>query len=375
MNETHCLTIRKTYKEKLRPTPTQEREQEREYTLLLCRRLYNTALEQRITAWQRCRISVSRFQQEAELKELRAEFPRSTATCCKTCWRGWTGPITRSSGGCSAARGERRQGSPRFKGRNRYHSLTFKEYGNGTRLDNGHLVLAKIGRIRVHWSRPIEGTPKPVTLSREADGWYAGISCTEVPARPLPRTGRETSIDLGLEAFATLADGTRIRTPGYCRRAERSLATCQRWVAKPKKGRHRRCKAVCWLAKAHQTVRRQRQDLHHQTALALVRTDDMIYHEDVQVRPMARNPQRAKRLADAGSAVVALDPTFTSQACSGCGAIVHPGVSVRWPHCRQWGTSLHGDHHAAKHRARRWQRLGGTRRGCRRGRTEHPPGC
>ena len=57
------------------------------------------------------------------------------------------------------------------KSRNRYRSFTFKEYGNGALLDNGTLVLSKIGRIRVHWSRPIEGIPKMVTISREVDGW------------------------------------------------------------------------------------------------------------------------------------------------------------------------------------------------------------
>jgi putative transposase len=66
-------TCRKTYKYKLHPTPTQEGELER--VVVLCRQLYNVALEQRITAWQRCRVSVSRYQQEAELKDLRAEFP------------------------------------------------------------------------------------------------------------------------------------------------------------------------------------------------------------------------------------------------------------------------------------------------------------
>jgi putative transposase len=58
------MTCRKTYKEKLRPTPAQERALEE--ILRCCRRLYNTALEQRITAWQRCRVSVSRYEQEAE---------------------------------------------------------------------------------------------------------------------------------------------------------------------------------------------------------------------------------------------------------------------------------------------------------------------
>jgi hypothetical protein len=55
--------------------------------------------------------------------------------------------------------------------RHRFHSFTFKEYGNSARLDNGFLVLSKIGRIRARWSRSIQGTPKMVTISHEADGW------------------------------------------------------------------------------------------------------------------------------------------------------------------------------------------------------------
>ncbi len=64
-------------------------------------------------------------------------------------------------------------GYPRFRGRNRYHALTYPQVGahGCARLDNGFLVLSKIGRIAVRWSRPLEGTPKTVTIGREADGW------------------------------------------------------------------------------------------------------------------------------------------------------------------------------------------------------------
>src|SRR5215813_4091818 len=87
-------------------------------------------------------------------------------------------------------------------------------------MDNGSLVLSKIGRISVHWSRPLDGTPKTVTISKEADGWYMAISCTDVPTDPLPSSGQETGLDLGIEAFATLADGSRILTPGCYGKAE-----------------------------------------------------------------------------------------------------------------------------------------------------------
>jgi putative transposase len=370
MNET---TVRKTFKEKLRPTPDQE--QALDGVLWRCRDLYNTALEQRITVYQRRLISVSRFDQETELKVIRAAFPEYAAIHSHIL----QDVLARLDRTYQAffrrvQRGEK-AGFPRFKGRNRFHSFTYKEYGNGARLDNGSLILSKIGRIRVHWSRPLQGTPKTVTISKEADGWYVAISCAEVPVQPLPPTRQETGIDLGIETFATLSDGARILTPGYYRRAERYLAKCQRRIARRKRGSQRRRKAVNLLARAHQAVRRQRTDFHHKTALTLVRENDTIYHEDLQVANMVKNPHLAKSIQDAGWSaflailsykaacagrrVVAVPPAFTSQICSGCGVMVQKGLSIRWHSCPDCGTELHRDHNAARNIQWRGQRLRG----------------
>src|SRR5678810_249794 len=73
MDQMEQQALHQTYKEKLRPTPAQQRALED--VLWRCRDLYNTALEQRITAWQPRRISISRYEQEAELKDIRAAFP------------------------------------------------------------------------------------------------------------------------------------------------------------------------------------------------------------------------------------------------------------------------------------------------------------
>jgi putative transposase len=98
----------------------------------------------------------------------------------------------------------------------------------------------------------------------------------------LPTTGQERGIDLGLESFATVSDGTRVLTPACYRKAERQLRRLQRCVSRRKKWGHRRRKAVQLLAKTHLTVRRWRRDFHHKTALALVRQNDTIYHEASQ---------------------------------------------------------------------------------------------
>ena len=342
----------------------------------LCRSLYNTALEQRITAYQRRRVSVSRYQQEAELKDIRAAFPEYAAMHSHVLQdvlarldKTYQALFRRVQPGAKA-------GFPRYQGRDRYHSFTFKEYGNGAVLDNGFLVLSKIGRIALRWSRPLEGAPKTVIISKEADGWYVCFSCAAVPVQPLPPTGQETGIDLGIEAFVTLSDGTRIFSPGWYRKAERALKTAQRRVSRRKKGSNRRRKAVKLLAKAHQKVRRQRQDFHHKTALALVKANDTIYHEDLQTANMLKNHHLAKSISDAGwsaflsilsfkaacagRSVVAVPPAYTSQTCSGCGVLVSKGLSVRWHACPECGTSLHRDHNAAKNIERLGQSLRGA---------------
>jgi putative transposase len=366
-------TVRKAYTYKLKPTPDQERQLED--ILWQCRRLYNMALEQRIFLYRQRGVTRSQYEQEAELKDLRAELPEYAAIHSHVLQDVLARLNKTYQAFFRRVKTGQTPGFPRFQGRERWHSFTYKEYGNGARFDHGFLALSKIGSVALRWSRPLEGTPKTVTISREADGWYASISCADVPTQPLAPTGHETGIDLGLESFATLADGTMIHNPRCYRKAERRLKTAQRKVARRKKASNRRRKAVKLLAKAHQQVKRQRQDFQHKTALALVRDYDVIYHEDLQVANMVKNHHLAKSIADAGwsgfltilafkaacagKQAVAVPPAYTSQICSGCGVIVKKGLSVRWHSCPDCGTSLHRDHNAARNIERAGQALQG----------------
>ena len=74
-------------------------------------------------------------------------------------------------------------------------------------LDGSILSLSRIGCIPLRLHRPLAGTPRTVTISKEADGWYVCCSCAEVPTEPLPLTGRQTGIDMGLTVFLVTADG------------------------------------------------------------------------------------------------------------------------------------------------------------------------
>jgi putative transposase len=373
-------TCRKAYKYKLDPTPAQAAKLD--WTLWRCRELYNAALEERREAWRLRHISIGYYEQKRDLpaiKKLRPEYQDIHAHVLQDVIKrvdlAFQAFFRRVNAG-------QKPGYPRIQGSHRYHSLTYPEYGNGVRVDGGILSLSKIGRVPIRLHRPIEGTPKIITISREADGWYACISCAYVPTQPLPLTGQETGIDVGLKSFLALSDGTFVENPRHYRKAERVLKRAQRRVSRRKKGSHRRRKAVRMLAKKHQKIARQRRDFHHKTALALVRQYDTIYFEAIQSKNLSARPnprpagnggylpngasQKAglnKSIQDAGwsqflpilsckaayagKRAEAVSPAYTSQDCSGCGERVPKSLSMRTHVCPSCGLVLDRDTNAA----------------------------
>jgi putative transposase len=243
--------VRKTYTYRLMPTPEQER------TLATvvwrCRELYNAGLEERKAAWEQGGVCVTFAMQSAQLpaiKEVRPEYRDLNAQVLQEVLhrldKAFAAFFRRVQAGACP-------GYPRFQGTDRYTSFTYPQVGEqgGAVLDGGMLSLSKIGRIRLRLHRPLQGTPKTVTISREADGWYACISCAEVPIAPLPATGRETGIDVGLKVFLITADEESVENPRHHRTAERALRKSQRRVARRTKGSRRRRKAVALLKRKH----------------------------------------------------------------------------------------------------------------------------
>jgi putative transposase len=163
-------TVRQTFKYKLKPTPQQERELER--VLRLCRHVYNAAIGERQEAWRLRGVSVTCYQQKAELPGIKEAMPdygevhsQVSQDVVLRVDRAFRAYFQRVKNGETP-------GYPRFHGRERYNSFTYPQFENGARLDNGCPILSKIVRIAVRWSRPMAGAPKTVTLSREADGWH-----------------------------------------------------------------------------------------------------------------------------------------------------------------------------------------------------------
>ena len=270
-------TCRKAYKYQL--APTAEPSEKRDWTRWRCRERYNAALLERREAWRMHRVSINSSQQKRDLPAIKELRPADKAIHAHVLQEVMTRLDKAFPAFFRRVKAGEQPGYPRFQGRNRSHSRTYPAYGNGVTLDGGILSLSKIGRVAIRLHRPIEGTPKTVTISRAADGWYACLSCADVPTHPLPLTGQETGIDVGLKSFLALADGTLVENPRRHRHAEKVVKRAQRRVSRRKKGSNRRRKVVKLLARKQQKVARQRRDFHHKTALALVRQYDAISYE------------------------------------------------------------------------------------------------
>ena len=261
-----------------------------------------------------------------------------------------------------------KKGYPRFKKRG--HSVEYKTTGWKLSEDRKYLTLTdgfKIGRLKLIGSRDLNFYQieqiKRVRLVKRADGYYVQF-CVDVNRREEVEPAKKTiGLDVGLNHFYTDSDGQTVENPRFLRKSERQLKKLQRKVSKRKKGSANRRKAIKRLAKKHLQVSRQRKDFAVKTARCVVRSNDLIAYEDLQVRNMVKNHKLAKSISDAswsmfrdwveyfgkvfGKVTVAGPPHYTSQNCSTCGTTVKKSLSERTHQCSHCGTVLDRDHNAA----------------------------
>ena len=264
----------------------------------------------------------------------------------------------------SGKRKGRKAGHPRFRSR-KDNRQSVRLTRNGFALHGGRVFIAKVGNVRVRWSRPLPSGPSSATVIREADGRYYVSFVVKRDAEPLPATGRETGIDVGLDRLAVTSDGEIIANPRFLRAKKRHLARAQRALSRKQKGSANRAKARHRVAVLHRKVRETRIDHAHKTALRLVRDSQAVYAEDLAVAGLART-RLAKSVHDAGwSQLLRLleekaeyyGRTFhrigrfvpSSQVCSACGVKDGPKpLSVRTWMCGACGAVHDRDVNAAR---------------------------
>jgi putative transposase len=201
---------------------------------------------------------------------------------------------------CSGKRKGRKVAPPRFRSRkDTRQAIRFTANARFKVLDNGWLRLPKIGDVQVVWSRSLPSNPSSVTVIVDAAGRYHASFVVDVGTTALPPSSSDVGIDLGLTHFAITSDGTKVTNPRFLRRAARKLAKAQQDLSRKTKGSNHRKKAVRAVAKAHATVADTRRDWLHKLSTTLIRDNQAIYVEDLNVAGFART-KMAKSVHDVG---------------------------------------------------------------------------
>ena len=356
--------------------------------------LYNGALQERRDAYRHpSKTSVRYGEQSAQLKEIRAFDPENQGRWSFSSQQATLRRLDRAMQAFfRRVRSGDAPGCPRFRGVSWFNTVDFPKDGDGCRWDSTphdpvtRVRLQGVGHVKVHQHRPVPGRVKTVSVKREGRKWFVVLTAEQEQPDPLPATGSVVGIDLGIANFLADSDCTFVPNPRHDRRAavklqaaQQALSRFPRCKTKDRTANHRR--AVEKVAQLHGKVRRQRLDHAHKTALGLVRTHDVIAHEDLRIRNMSKAPAPKPDLDKAGAflpngaaakaglnrsindagwgvfltilhakaesagrEVIAVDPRNTSRTCPACGHIAKENRPTQEKfHCVACGHTAHAD--------------------------------
>lgn len=341
----------KNYQYRLYPTKKQESTLSQQ--LVVCQKLYNRLLNQRIqiyeeqqktlTCFDQCNfIAIIKKKEDTSLQNVHSQALQNVAVRLDLAFKSF---FRRVKAGEKA-------GFPRFKQRDRYDSMTFPQCPTGCSIKEGKTVVSKVGHIKMKLHRPTEGKMKTATVKRTATGkWFVTFCCEvekKIPAHP---SKESVALDLGLKTFVFLSNGDKIDNPRFYREEEKALARAQRKEQRK------------IVPRIHERITNKRKDFCIKAARQIVAKFSTIFVEDLQINRMTHNHCLSKSIHDAGwstflywlslkaeeagGRVVKVNPAYTSQDCSSCGHRERKGLGEREHKCQCCGFSCDRDFNAA----------------------------
>jgi putative transposase len=209
-----------------------------------------------------------------------------------------------------------------------------------------------IGEVRLLGKWDVHTFPvkliKRVRIVRRADGYYCQFCIDTENSNPFPETGNRIGIDVGQKVFYADSNGNFEENPRFLQTSALRIRLKQKSLSRKQKKSANRVKAIKRLAKTHLRVSRQREEYAKRLALRLCQSNDLVAHEDLNVKGLARG-RNAKSVNDVawglffrwlsyfgvkyGRQIVAVNPYNTSQMCSSCGTLVSKTLEVRTHVC------------------------------------------
>ncbi|WP_292490146.1 IS200/IS605 family element RNA-guided endonuclease TnpB [Methanoculleus sp. 10] len=279
--------------------PTKDQEPLIAKHLGCCRYVYNWALARKNRAYHNESLSLSKYDLMQQLPALKEELPWLKEVNAQSLQQSIHN-LSRAFTNFFEGRAE----EPTFKKKHdpeqaftvpQSYTLDFKQ---------GTVKLPKIGTLKVKYHRTFVGTTKSATVIRRSTGRYFISIVVEDGRKPLkpadPIPDQTVGIDMGLKHYAVFSTGEKVENPKYLRNAQTRLAVLQRRLDRKQKGSRNRNKARLKVARCHQKIADQRKDFQHQLSSRLVRENQALAVESLNVDGMVKNHSLARSISDAG---------------------------------------------------------------------------
>lgn len=265
-----------------------------------CRFIYNYALDKKVKAYQKDKTNLSRFVIQADLPKMKKSEEYN-----------WLSEVNSLSLQAALANLDsafvkffrEKKGFPNFKSKKASKKSFSIPQNTRVKFDEGRVYIPKFRQgIKTRFHRKFEGLVKTSVITRTSTGKYyisILVEVNEVDDTPKPISeNKAVGIDLGINTFATLSDGTEIQNHKYLKRSIKKVKRLQRSLSKKAKGSKNREKARLRLARAHERVCNQRNDFLHQETHRLVANYDTICLETLSASNMVKNHRLAQALED-----------------------------------------------------------------------------